>query len=301
MKKKYFNWDDIRTLSHLLANQIASIPQSMPRKKTLFIYGVPRGGVYIALSLVHSFSYTDITVALTSNPDIANIIVDDIIDTGKTKEYYQKKYPQKLFVALVDKKSFPNEWVVFPWEEANNELGPEENIVRILEYIGEDPKREGLVETPKRIIKSYDKLFGGYKQDPKDVLKIFTEGACDEMVLVKNLEFYSTCEHHMLPFYGKAHIAYIPNNNVIGVSKLGRLLEIYSRRLQIQERICQQVTGALMDLLKPKGAACILEAKHLCMTARGIEKQDSTMVTSSLTGLFLTDQNTRTELLNLIK
>ena len=125
------------------------------------------------------------------------------------------------------------------------------NIVELLEYIGEDPNREGLQETPKRVIKSFSKLYEGYSQSPKDIMKVFQDGACDEMVLLKDIELYSTCEHHMLPFFGKAHIAYIPNKKVIGVSKLARLLEIYSRRLQIQERIGDQVTTALMENLNP--------------------------------------------------
>ena len=127
-----------------------------------------------------------------------------------------------------------------------------------------------------------------------------SEGACKDMVLLKNIEFYSTCEHHMLPFYGKCHIAYIPNGKVIGVSKLARLMEIYSRRLQIQERIGQQITQALEKYLQPLGSACIIEAQHFCMTSRGVEKQNAKMVTSSLTGNFL-NQETRQELMALIK
>lgn len=171
----------------------------------------------------------------------------------------------------------------------------------IIRLIGDSPIREGLLETPLRVIKSFDKLYGGYDQNVEDVVKVFEDGCCDEMVLLKDIEFYSTCEHHMLPFFGQAHIAYIPDKKVIGVSKLARILEIYSRRLQIQERICQQVTTALDKVLNPIGSACILEAQHFCMTARGVEKQKSIMVTSSLTGEFRENANTRSELLTLIK
>lgn len=178
---------------------------------------------------------------------------------------------------------------------------PEQLITQLLKYIGEDTSREGLQETPARVIKSFKRLYGGYNRDPKDVMKTFSEGACNEMVLLKDISFHSTCEHHMLPFTGVAHIAYIPNGKVIGVSKLARLLEIFARRLQIQERIGEQVTSALMDHLKPLGAACVLEASHSCMTARGVEQQTSTMVTSSLTGVFKEKTKARNELMRLIR
>ena len=175
-----------------------------------------------------------------------------------------------------------------------------ENIKDLLFALGEDPTREGLLETPARILKSYNTLFGGYEQDPKDVLKTFEEGACDQMVMLKDIEFYSTCEHHMIPFHGKATIAYIPNGKVVGISKLSRLLEVFARRMQIQERIGDQVTDSLMEMLDCKGAICVLEAQHLCMTARGVQKQNAVMVTSSIRGCF-NDSTLRNEFLSLKK
>jgi len=162
--------------------------------------------------------------------------------------------------------------------------------------------REGILETPDRVSKMFHYIYGGYRQDPKDVFKVFDGGTYDQIVLLKDIEMYSMCEHHMLPFFGRAHIGYIPDKKVIGISKLARLLDIFSRRLQIQERIGEQVTGALMQYLKPKGAACIIEASHLCMRMRGVEKQNSTMVTSSLKGVFLDKKNAaaQAELLRLI-
>ena len=180
------------------------------------------------------------------------------------------------------------------------EVVVENHIKALLEYIGENPKREGLLETPKRIRKSWDRLFGGYKKDPKELLKTFDKETYDQMVVLKDIEFYSTCEHHMLPFAGKAHIAYIPSKKVIGVSKLARLLEIYARRMQIQERIGEQVTSFLMKELNAKGAACVLEAQHFCMTSRGVEKQNAKMVTSSLKGAFLKEPETRQEFFSMI-
>lgn len=177
----------------------------------------------------------------------------------------------------------------------------ENAVVNLLLSIGENPTREGLVDTPRRVAKSYTKLFEGYNQKPEDLLTVFDADGYDQIVLLKDIEFYSTCEHHMIPFWGKAHVAYLPGKKIVGISKLARLVDMYARRLQIQERICDQVTEALMDHLHPRGAACLIEASHLCMRARGVEKQSSVMVTSSLKGIFLTDQSARAELMTLMK
>lgn len=176
-----------------------------------------------------------------------------------------------------------------------------QDIRNIIDFIGDDPKRKGLKDTPERVMRSWDELYSGYKVDVSRLFTVFEE-PCDDMVVVKNVEFYSTCEHHMLPFFGSAHIAYIPKNGrVVGVSKLVRVLEAFSRRLQIQERICQQITTALDENLAPRGSACVLEAKHLCMTCRGVNKQHSSMITSSLTGAFRLEPSTRQEFFQLIK
>jgi GTP cyclohydrolase I len=180
----------------------------------------------------------------------------------------------------------------------------DEIIKALIECIGDDPSREGLKRTPDRIYRSWGELYSGYMigyKEVKEMLTQFDGEQYDEIVLLKGIEFASTCEHHMLPFLGTAHIAYIPDGKVIGISKLARLLEVFSRRLQIQERICQQVTQALMDHVQPKGAACILEAKHLCISCRGVNKQQSVMVTSSMQGCFKEDVRARQELLSLIK
>ena len=236
-------------------------------------------------------------------PEEADVFLDDIIDSGTTRERFRRLNPCVPFVALIDKTSKKHNyagWFTFPWEETE-ENNIEDVIIRQLQFIGEDPTREGLLETPGRVIRAWGELFSGYKQDPTKILKSFKDGACDEMVLLRSIEFTSMCEHHMLPFSGKAHIAYIPDGRVVGISKLARLLEVFARRLQIQERLGQQVTETLMKVLKPKGAACVLEAQHLCMTSRGVKKQDSIMVTSSLTGIFRQQSETRQELFQLIK
>ena len=146
--------------------------------------------------------------------------------------------------------------------------------------------REGIIDTPKRVVKSWKTLYGGYNQKPEDVLKTTFNVDYDEMIISKDIEFYSTCEHHMLPFFGKAHIAYIPRANVVGLSKLARLLEIYARRMQIQERLTNQVADGMMKVMNPLGCGVVIEAKHFCMVCRGVQKKNSTMITSALRGIF---------------
>lgn len=181
-----------------------------------------------------------------------------------------------------------------------SQLEAEDAIRTLLKYIGEDPHREGLLETPQRVINSFKELYSGYFQDVKDIMKVFEDGAPDEMVILRDISFASQCEHHMIFFSGIAHIAYIPNNKIIGVSKLVRLLEIYSKRLQVQERLTTQVTEALDKYLAPKGSACVIEATHACISCRGVRNQTSKMITSSLTGVFLQPE-VRAEFLRLVK
>jgi len=212
-----------------------------------------------------------------------------LIDSGKTLSKYPNHKKAVLYVKNNKEKLVDfyvrkvDGWIQLPWE-TDDEM--ERSIARQLEYIGEDISRDGLQDTPKRILKSWDHLFSGYSKNPKDLITTFEKGTYDQMVVLKDIEFYSTCEHHFQPFFGKAHIAYIPNKKVIGISKLARILEVFTRRLQIQERIGEQVTDFLMNELGAKGAGCILEAKHFCMVARGVEKQNSVMTTSSLKGVF---------------
>ncbi len=176
----------------------------------------------------------------------------------------------------------------------------EKLIKELITIIGEDPDREGLIETPKRVAKSYKKLFGGYDEDPKKLIKVFDNEGYDEMIIAKDIDFYSTCEHHMLPFVGKAYIGYIPNDKIIGLSKLPRLVEIFSRRMQNQERLTKQIADALNDMLNPRGVGVVISAEHLCMKARGVEKQNCVISTSSFTGLFKKNTDTRSEFLSLI-
>ena len=176
------------------------------------------------------------------------------------------------------------------------------NIEEMLKYIGEDPTREGLLGTPLRVMKSWKEIYSGYNKDPKDCLTTFTETAgYSQMILLKDVEMFSMCEHHILPFFGIAHVAYIPDGKVIGISKLARLVDIFSRRLQIQERLCEQITDAIMENLQPLGAACFIQATHMCMRMRGCNKQNSVMETTSLKGVFLEDFSVKSEFLSRIK
>ena len=178
-----------------------------------------------------------------------------------------------------------------------------EDLVReIIVRVGEDPRREGLEETPARVAKAYAQITRGYKEDPEALLKkaLFTVNY-DEMVIVKDIEMFSLCEHHMLPFFGRVHVAYIPNGKVIGLSKIPRLVEIFSRRLQIQERLTMQIAETIQKTIEPQGVGVVIEARHLCMMMRGVEKQHSAAVTSSMLGCFREEQETRSEFLALIR
>jgi GTP cyclohydrolase I len=178
-----------------------------------------------------------------------------------------------------------------------------EDLVReMLVRLGEDPQREGLLRTPERVQKAFQFLTRGYNEDPEALLKnaLFTVNY-DEMVIVKDVEVFSLCEHHMLPFFGKVHVAYIPNGKVIGLSKIPRLIELFSRRLQIQERVTTQIAETIQKVIQPQGVGVVIEARHLCMMMRGVEKQHSAAVTSSMLGCFRDEQETRTEFLSLIR
>jgi GTP cyclohydrolase I len=176
----------------------------------------------------------------------------------------------------------------------------EQVVRRQLELIGEDPEREGLLKTPSRVAKALSWLTRGYELDPAEVIgdALFAENH-ENMVMVRDIELYSMCEHHMLPFFGRAHVAYIPDGKIVGLSKIPRVVEVFARRLQVQERLGEQVADALEDVLKPKGVGVVIEAVHLCMMMRGVEKQNSRTITSSLRGVFKDDARTRSEFLRL--
>lgn len=176
-----------------------------------------------------------------------------------------------------------------------------ERVREILALLGDDPARQGLHDTPMRVAKSLDFLTSGYRKDPIKILEgaLFDEQS-DEMVVVRDVELYSTCEHHILPFTGKAHVAYLPDRKIVGLSKIPRVVDVFARRLQVQERLTVQIANAVAEALKPKGVAVVIEARHMCMMMRGVEKQNSFATTSCMLGMFKSDPKTRAEFLNLI-
>jgi GTP cyclohydrolase I len=286
-------------LRSLAANMAYSIRKELGKTiapgTVLTVYAVPRNGIPAALALAEHMP-----ISLVDTPDRARIVVDDLIDSGATA----KRYEGKPFFALIDKRVAPyrGSWIVWPWE-GDAAGGVEDNIRRLLQYVGEDATRGGLLETPARVAKAWKEWCGGYDQDPKDVLKTFEDGAegVDEMVVVKDIPFYTHCEHHMAPFFGTATIGYLPNQKIVGLSKLSRLLDIYARRLQVQERLGCQVADAIMEHLDALGCGVVINARHLCMESRGICKQGSTTTTSALRGLFKDEADVRAEFLALAR
>lgn len=301
--------DDIDDMSYAVAMEIIGLPQVQHCKKTgtiVKLFGVPRGGIPAAYAVCTQLMGLDILCRVVDRPAEAMFIIDDLVDSGATRDRYLQAHPTSIFMALIDKTTAgaSDNWYVFPWEESefNGDTSAEDIPIRLLQYIGEDPKRGGLLETPKRMLKAWRHYTSGYNIEPSEVLKVFEDGAenYDEMVLVKNIPVYSHCEHHLAPFFGVAHVAYIPDGKIVGLSKLSRLVDIFSRRLQVQERLTNQVADALMENLMPKGAAVVLECRHMCMEARGIQRQGATTVTSSMKGVFMEEGKARAEFLQLV-
>jgi GTP cyclohydrolase I len=241
---------------------------------------------------------------LTDNLGEADIIVDDIIDSGATKERALNAKPNALFLALVDKTSPADKdmpWVVFPWEVTSENAEPDDIVTRLLQYIGEDVTRGGLLETPKRVLKAWKDMTAGYSVEPKALLKTFDDGAegVDEMVTVQDIPVWSLCEHHMLPFFGTATISYIPSKRIVGLSKLARVVDAFARRLQVQERLTNQIADVLQTELQPLGVGVHLRCRHLCMEARGVKTHNSNTVTTALRGVIKDEPATRSEFLRL--
>ncbi len=255
----------------------------------LMYYGVPRGGE-ICVQLLPKANR-----ALT--PETADVILDDLIDSGATREEYIAKY-EKPFIALFDKQTdsrYTDRWIQFPWEDtADRDV--EDHARRIIQAF-DDGNREGLQDTPRR----YIKFLREFTSPPEFNFTTFEAEGYQQMIVQRNIPFFSLCEHHLAPFHGVGHIAYIPNKRIVGLSKLARTLETFSRRFQNQERITNQVADFLMNELDPMGVGVVIEAEHLCMTMRGVKKSGATTQTSKLTGIFLSQAEVRQEFLSLCK
>jgi len=225
----------------------------------------------------HGFQTTD-------QPENATAFVDDIVDSGATRARWKERFPTTPFFSLYERG---DSWLVFPWEQ-EYDADAHDVVRRTLQLIGEDAARDGLRETPARVVRSWKELYGGYSQSPADVLKCdFEADGYDQMIVCRNVQFYSTCEHHLQPFFGRAHVGYLPDKRVVGLSKLARLVDIFARRLQIQERLTEQIATALEQQAQPRGVGVVVEAQHFCMVCRGVRKEQSSMITSSLKGCFL--------------
>ncbi len=262
------------------------------------VYGVPTGGCFVAMELRNH-----INTPLLDTPKPGCLIIDDLVDSGKTMERY-KDYAYRA--AIFHKEHSPKDaaltaglaegWVRFPWE---NSPAPEDAVVRLLEFIGEDPKRDGLRDTPGRVTRAWQEMTAGYKQDPAEILSRVFDEPYDEIVVLQGCPFASNCEHHMQPFVGTVDIGYLPGK-VVGLSKLARLVECFSLRLQVQERLTKQIAEALQTHLDARGVAVVVRASHSCMACRGVRKPGATMITSAMLGAFREKAEVRAEFMALV-
>jgi len=271
------------------------------------LYGVPRGGIpvaYMVLSELMRLNPGLVRYTICDNPDDADAFIDDLVDSGGTRERYALKYPDVPWFAAFDKQeSGDRTWLIFPWEQSE-EHSIEDSFVRLLQYIGEDPSRGGLLETPARMAKAWKHWSSGYGRDPVSLLKTFEDGAENyghgsTMVHVVDIPFYSQCEHHLAPFFGKAAFAYIPDKRVVGLSKMNRLVDMFARRLQVQERLTVQVIDAFCDHIQPLGAGILVTARHLCVESRGVQHSGCATSTSAFRGALLTEPAARAEFFSL--
>jgi len=279
------------------------------RNETLKIYAIPRGGIPVSYLYAKYFNSVNYVFADKMSSDV-DVIIDDLIDSGTTIKRHLEIAPGAYVATPIDKRfdeKYKNQWLVFPWEGTkgeDNDTSADDIVVRLLEYIGEDASRGGLLETPKRVLKAWkNEWSSGYSQKPSDVLKVFEDGAdgCDQMVVVKDIPVYSHCEHHLAPFFGTATVAYIPNKKIVGLSKLSRVVDIFAHRLQVQERLTNQIADAINDNLAPIGVGIVLNCRHMCMESRGIRRSGTSTITSALRGAILEDARARSEFMGLVK
>lgn len=298
--KQVLRWEDARRLAVQLADRWKGCGVRS-------VHGVPRGGAVVAAWVAYVLGVPQVGV---HEVDAGTLVVDDIVDSGATRA----RYPDNSFDALIwraDAAEASTElghhelptsdmWVVFPWEEGTvDETGPGDAVVRILEHIGEDPNREGLADTPKRVLKAFTEMTTGYHLDPATILeRTFDVGDADELVVVRGIPFHSLCEHHLLSFTGTATVGYLPVDRVVGLSKIPRLVDCFARRLQVQERMTRQIADALVEHLGVETVGVVVRGQHSCMSCRGVGKS-AEMITSRLTGLLRDDPAARAEFMGL--
>lgn len=262
------------------------------------VWGVPSGGSPVALIVSDLLE-----IPILDEPEQGCLIVDDLVDSGATLEPYVGAYVDALYrkshspANIAPRATLADEWLIFPWEKDDGD--PRDIVIRLLQYIGEDPTREGLVDTPKRVLKAFTEMTEGYRQDPGEILSTVFSEDYDQMVVLHDIEFVSMCEHHLQPFRGTAAVGYIPDGQVVGLSKLARLVDVFARRLQVQERMTEQIASALETHLHPLGVAVYVEAHHSCMGNRGVRKHQGRMVTQKLTGAMRDNPAARSEFMGL--
>lgn len=261
------------------------------------VFGVPTGGSLVALEVAHALG-----VPVVAGPGHQVLVVDDLVDSGATMAAYRGEWRDALYRKphspehLAPHATLHDGWIRFPWERDAG--APTDAVRRLLEFIGEDPNREGLADTPARVTRALAEMTSGYRQDPATVLATTFDVECDEMVVVRGIPFTSLCEHHLLPFVGTVDVGYVPEGRVVGLSKLARLVEVYARRLQVQERMTIQIADAIEQHLAPKGVAVVVRARHSCMAARGVGKE-AEMVTSRVRGALRDSAAARAEFMAL--
>ena len=303
-----------------VAAQARAVADSLPPPiqvgyKTILLFGVPRGGIPAALAVASAYNakYGGGYCGVTGDLAAAHFVVDDIYDSGATAERYLVRgfkdaatfVDDSTFHVLFDKRlpEWAGQWLVMPWEvtDAGNDKSAEDIVTRLLQFIGDDPTREGLIETPKRVLHAWREWATGYGQNPKAVLKTFEDGAAgvNELVIVHNVPVISKCEHHLADIIGHAHVGYIPKGKIVGLSKLARLVDVYARRLQVQERLTNQIADALVEHLEPVGVGVLIRASHACMSTRGVKIHGSVTSTSAMRGALLDRPETRKEFMDL--
>lgn len=293
---------EVTILDHDLVRRACSlIAQRHQHERIGGVLGVPRGGTPIALAVATILGVRCVD-AMQARKD--TLVVDDIVDSGNTLAPYalegycvdaafrSERAPAELAPDAIEMAG----WLVFPWE-GETSAGPEDAVVRLLEFVGEDPTREGLLDTPARVLRSFRELTSGYTVTADEALATVFAEKHDEMVVLDGIRFTSLCEHHLLPFVGTAVVGYVPDGRIVGLSKLARLVEMHARRLQVQERMTEDVARDLMDVLRPRGAGVVVRAHHACMGCRGVRQPDAQMTTSALLGVMRTDAEARAEFL----
>lgn len=283
-------WDRLARLSSLIRNSVRVAGQ----ERSIWIYGIPRGGAVVAGLLV---AHNPQHFTIADSPGEAEVLVDDILDSGATTTRWHRETGLRVFYLVPDKG--PG-WVVFPWEERDSTADIADTVVRQLEFIGEDPNREGLRDTPRRVIEALQEMTQGYEQDPKKILATRFRDDYDEMVVVRGIPFTSLCEHHALSFRGTADVGYVPAGQVVGLSKIPRLVHCFAKRLQLQERMTKQIAQALQEELKPMGVGVVVRAVHTCCADRGVRSHNE-MVTSCLLGCMREEPEARAEFLALVR